>query len=543
MRATSTEDRPLHRSPESRAPDTRTLIDDYLAEQQRLQTPVRRFSDAHDHQALAPTEPVWRDLIPLTAPKTGEQYAFEVDLDRCTGCKACVAGCHSLNGLDEEETWRDVGLLLGGTRSHPFQQTVTTACHHCEDPGCLNGCPVLAYEKDPLTGIVRHLDDQCIGCQYCVLKCPYDVPKYSERLGIVRKCDMCHNRLSAGEAPACAQACPTQAIRIVTVQTHHSAPDEADAAAHFPPVETKRSYTYPTTRYVTKRSLPENISAADAATLRPQPPHWPLVFMLTLAPMAVGCFTAEALVLGLPSSIALVGWAAAALGLAGSVLHLGQPLRAWRVFLGLRKSWLSREAVIFGAWFGAATVHTLHAARWPSFANSAWFNLLTPNAATVAIVGAIGLVCSVMIYVDTRRHHWRLSQTGPRFFGSAITLGAAVAFAVSPKDEYAAVLALGLLIKVAVETRCLRPLDRDDDSPKPDLQTAQLLTGPLRLQQAGRIVSALAVIFVAATSFAFPLPFAARVGLIGLTLVSEITERYLYFRAVYAPKMPGVVLP
>ena len=43
--------------------------------------------------------------------------------------------------------------------------------------GCLNGCPVLAYEKDPVTGIVRHLDDQCIGCQYCMLKCPYDVPQ------------------------------------------------------------------------------------------------------------------------------------------------------------------------------------------------------------------------------------------------------------------------------------------------------------------------------------------------------------------------------
>ena len=57
----------------------------------------------------------------------------------------------------------------------------------------------MAYDKDPETGIVRHLDDQCIGCQYCVLKCPYDVPKYSERLGIVRKCDMCVGRLRAGE--------------------------------------------------------------------------------------------------------------------------------------------------------------------------------------------------------------------------------------------------------------------------------------------------------------------------------------------------------
>ena len=64
---------------------------------------------------------------------------------------------------------------------------------------------MLAYEKDPVTGIVRHLDDQCIGCSYCILKCPYDVPKYSRARGIVRKCDMCHSRLarrrSAGLRP------------------------------------------------------------------------------------------------------------------------------------------------------------------------------------------------------------------------------------------------------------------------------------------------------------------------------------------------------
>src|SRR5262249_30553233 len=106
----------------------------------------------------------------------GQQYAFSVDLDACTGCKACVSACHSLNGLDDHETWRHIGTLQGGTTRHPIQQTVTTACHHCLEPACQQGCPVGAYEKD--TGIVRHLDDQCIGCQYCILKCPYDVPQY-----------------------------------------------------------------------------------------------------------------------------------------------------------------------------------------------------------------------------------------------------------------------------------------------------------------------------------------------------------------------------
>ena len=189
-----------------KAPDSqaiRTLIDELLSEQARLQTPVARFSDHHDREPdLAPH---YRQLIPLTKPGAGEQYAFEVSLDRCTGCKACVSACHSLNGLDDEETWRDTGLLLGGDAAPAWQQTVTTACHHCEDPGCLNGCPVGAYEKEKDTGIVRHLDDQCIGCSYCILKCPFDVPKYSKKRGIIRKCDMCHQRLAEGEAPACVQ--------------------------------------------------------------------------------------------------------------------------------------------------------------------------------------------------------------------------------------------------------------------------------------------------------------------------------------------------
>ena len=202
-----------------------SLVEAMLREQQSL-TAVDRFSKKHDEghgtqggsSCQVPAQAkYYRDLIPLDRPKPGQQYAFEVDLDVCTGCKACVAACHSLNGLDGPEVWRTVGLLHGGTEAEPQQQTVTTSCHHCVDPACLNGCPVQAYDKDPVTGIVKHLDDQCIGCQYCTLMCPYDAPKYSPERGIVRKCDMCTDRLAADEAPACVQACPNGAIRIQVV--------------------------------------------------------------------------------------------------------------------------------------------------------------------------------------------------------------------------------------------------------------------------------------------------------------------------------------
>src|SRR6266404_9664199 len=83
----------------------RTLIDDLLAEQRRL-TAVEKFSQRHDREDLPPPDRHYRDLLPLSAPTPGKQFAFEVDLDRCSGCKACVTACHSLNGLDEGEAWR-----------------------------------------------------------------------------------------------------------------------------------------------------------------------------------------------------------------------------------------------------------------------------------------------------------------------------------------------------------------------------------------------------------------------------------------------------
>ncbi|MEQ9065934.1 MAG: 4Fe-4S dicluster domain-containing protein, partial [Gimesia chilikensis] len=189
------------------------LISLLLEEQQTL-TAVDEFARQYEAEALPAQSRYYADLIPSKSPQSGEQYAFQVDLDRCSGCKACVTACHSMNGLDENETWRDVGLLIGGTSQDPIYQHVTTACHHCLDPGCMQACPVNAYEKDPITGIVKHLDDQCFGCQYCTLACPYDVPKYHSQKGIVRKCDMCSQRLTDGEAPACVQACPHQAISI-----------------------------------------------------------------------------------------------------------------------------------------------------------------------------------------------------------------------------------------------------------------------------------------------------------------------------------------
>ncbi len=140
----------------------------------------------------------------------------------------------------------------------------------------------------PRPGIVKHLDDQCFGCQYCTMACPYDVPKYHAAKGIVRKCDMCSTRLAAGEAPACVQACPHQAISIRLVDVQEVIEDAE--ATNFLPAAPDPQITYPTTTYQTRRVFPRNMLPVDYFQVSPQHPHWPLVVMLVLTQLSVGAF-------------------------------------------------------------------------------------------------------------------------------------------------------------------------------------------------------------------------------------------------------------
>ena len=408
------------------------LLQMLLGEQQELPF-VERFAEARSSCEFRRSG-FYRELIPDRQPNPGEQLAFQVNLDACTGCKACVSACHSLNGLDEDETWRDVGLLIGHDPEQPYQQHITTACHHCVDPACLNGCPVLAYEKDPVTGIVRHLDDQCIGCQYCVLKCPYDVPKYSKQRGIVRKCDMCFNRLARNEAPACVQACPSSAITIQIVSVNSMAAAAARSDRRLVPGAFESSYTQPTTAYVGRKSIPPNARPGDQSRLRLEHPHWPLIVMLVLTQMAVGLsVTAGTLtfwdqtgfktIIG-PASLAIC--TLLVVGLAASILHLGRPLGAWRAWLGLRTSWMSREIVAFGGFCGFALALTIVAwlpPRWSMFDASIQQNLLIQGTRITAVIGILSIACSAMIYVDTQRPFWAWPQVLPKFFGSVIASG------------------------------------------------------------------------------------------------------------------------
>ncbi|MGL4512918.1 MAG: DmsC/YnfH family molybdoenzyme membrane anchor subunit, partial [Lacipirellulaceae bacterium] len=95
-----------------------------LLEESRELTAVERFAKAHEGHTPAQAR-YYRDLIPAGPPGAGQQYAFDVDLDACSGCKACVSACHHLNGLEAGETWRSVGQLYG-QNGLPIIQHVTT---------------------------------------------------------------------------------------------------------------------------------------------------------------------------------------------------------------------------------------------------------------------------------------------------------------------------------------------------------------------------------------------------------------------------------
>ncbi|MGN6643220.1 MAG: DmsC/YnfH family molybdoenzyme membrane anchor subunit [Verrucomicrobiota bacterium] len=521
------------------AHDHRTLIDELLAEQQRL-TAVDRFSQRHERNAIPAQAKYYRDLIPLTKPQAGQQYAFQVDLDKCSGCKACVSACHSLNGLDEGESWRDTGLLFSDDWRQPFQQTITTACHHCAEPGCADGCPVLAYEKDPVTGIVRHLDDQCIGCQYCVMKCPYDVPKYSSRRGIVRKCDMCANRLAVGEAPACVQACPQEAIRITTVDREAILRDAA--SSDLLPAAPDSSYTKPATRYLSAKRLPKNLLPGDHARVRPEPAHLPLVFMLVLTQLAVGT-SVVSLAVESAKWLALVTAVTGAVALNIAALHLGKPLKAWRAFLGWRTSWFSREVIAFGAFVPMATLSAL----------ACWREELQPFLLMLkwatALTGLAGVACSAMIYTDTHREFWRASQSLGKFFGTTALLGMAASLVIfkwtqSGFSEAGRVIVLMLaavsIFKLSFEHRIRRHLvDEQTPGLTPLNKTALLLEGQLGIVARGRIgAGVVGGIFLPLLSLHM-LDSSVVVAAFTCCLLGEFLERYLFFTAVAPLRMPG----
>jgi formate dehydrogenase iron-sulfur subunit len=153
-----------------------------------------------------------------------------IDVSKCIGCKACESACLEWNNLREEVGFNH-GVYDNPLDLTPESLTVMRftewvnpetqnlewlirkdGCMHCEDPGCLKACPAPGAIVQYSNGIVDFDHDKCIGCGYCIKGCPFNIPRISKVDNKAYKCTLCSDRVAVGQGPACAKACPTQAI-------------------------------------------------------------------------------------------------------------------------------------------------------------------------------------------------------------------------------------------------------------------------------------------------------------------------------------------
>ena len=143
--------------------------------------------------------------------------ALLYDATLCIGCKQCEQACAEKNKLPyseavaEEAQQSDHKFTVVLTKGDKFMRRL---CMNCQDPACASVCPVGAMRKTA-AGPVIYEESRCMGCRYCMVACPFGVPKYewSKVLPRVQKCTMCADRVAAGKATACAEACPTGATK------------------------------------------------------------------------------------------------------------------------------------------------------------------------------------------------------------------------------------------------------------------------------------------------------------------------------------------
>lgn len=160
-------------------------------------------------------------------------YGMVINTKRCVGCDSCTVACKQSNSTGPGVFWSHVIKTETGTYPNARQEFLPVLCNHCENPTCVDVCPVGAtYKKDDGTVVVD--SDRCIGCRYCIIACPYEVrnlvkdsdesyfPEKGQTAyekahddehesGTCEKCDFCADRVAQGKDPACVSACPSKA--------------------------------------------------------------------------------------------------------------------------------------------------------------------------------------------------------------------------------------------------------------------------------------------------------------------------------------------
>jgi Fe-S-cluster-containing dehydrogenase component len=185
--------------------------------------------------------------VSVVGPAGAEEVAGArgvlVDTTLCIGCRGCEAACSEANHLPEPAQAGSEAVFEQPRSTGPQAFTVVnrasklsphgspryakSQCLHCLEPACASACPVRALEKTPEGPVIYHRN-RCMGCRYCMVACPFGVPKYEydKALPYVRKCTFCAERQAQGKPPACAEVCPTGALlfgeRAQLLETAHA---------------------------------------------------------------------------------------------------------------------------------------------------------------------------------------------------------------------------------------------------------------------------------------------------------------------------------
>jgi formate dehydrogenase iron-sulfur subunit len=142
-----------------------------------------------------------------------DSYGLLIDFSACIGCKACMKACKEANNLPGDPgdhlSYSDYTVVK--QQGDVFYRQM---CMHCLTPTCVSVCPVGAMAKSP-EGAITYDGSKCFGCRYCMVACPFSIPKYewNKAVPVVRKCILCYSRIKEGKEPACAWVCPMGATR------------------------------------------------------------------------------------------------------------------------------------------------------------------------------------------------------------------------------------------------------------------------------------------------------------------------------------------
>lgn len=500
--------------------------------------------------SLGPTRrgPVPRpSSTPLLPLQDGEQYRFRFDMEACVGCHSCEVACVEQNATDVARPWRQVGEIESGEFPTTQRFSLSMACNHCVEPTCLSGCPTKAYEK-LANGIVVHHAEECVGCQYCIWNCPYEVPVFSASTGVVSKCDMCRPRLEAGQEPACVGACPTRALTVEPVDVARWRDDHAEAdGPGLPPSD----ITLSTTAVVVAPAMAEaaargKVRTGDDHRVEPEDPHWPLVVLTLLTQVALGAM-ATTVVLDRAGTGSVGGGAVSSLvagtaALAASLFHLGRPARAFKAMRNLATSWLSREVALFGAFSLASLAYAVASA----VGAAAGPRLVLGGLAVGA--GTAGVYASARLYLVPARPVWNSARTPVSFYATAVSTGPLVALlsvdrAAAPVGLVAALVGVALvatLVQVGVHVHLVRATRARTD--RQHRGTGLLLARLRDLVLVRMGVAALAVVLlvsVLVTDLGGPGAGGRLVAAVVVVGVGEVVARYLFYVTVVPFRVAG----